>query len=364
MKIVHVEAGMHLYGGAQQVLYLLEGLRGCGCNNLLVCPPGSAIAVAARAAELPVTELPLRGDADLGFTVRLYRLLRQQRPDLVHLHSRRGADVLGGIAARLARVPCVLSRRVDNPENAAWARFKYRLYDRVITISAGIRRVLLEAGVTPERVVCVPSAVDPAPYAHACERGWFCAEFGLPPAARVLGVIAQLIPRKGHRHLLAALPPLLQRYPELHVLCFGQGPLHKELAARIAAPPYRGRVRLAGFRPDLPRLLPCLFGVAHPAEMEGLGVSLLQAAAAGVPIVASRAGGIPEAVRDGVNGLLVPAGDPAALEQALDRLLGDPDYAAALGRRGRSLVHEEFSLARMVEGNQRVYEAVLAARQR
>lgn len=355
---------MHLYGGAQQVLYLLEGLRGRGCDSLLVCPPGSAIARAARAAGLPVTELPLRGDADLGFVARLYRLLRRQRPDLVHLHSRRGADVLGGIAARLARTPCVLSRRVDNPESAAWARLKYRLYDRVITISAGIRHVLLEAGVAPEHVACVPSAVDPTPYAHACERGWFSAEFGLPPAARALGVIAQLIPRKGHRQLLAALPPLLQRCPELHVLFFGQGPLYEELAARIAVPPYRDRVRLAGFRADLPRLLPCLYGVVHPAEREGLGVSLLQAAAAGVPIVASRAGGIPEAVRDGVNGLLVPPGDPAALTQALGRLLDDPDLAAGLGRAGRRLVQEEFSLDRMVEGNRRIYTAVLDDRRR
>jgi glycosyltransferase involved in cell wall biosynthesis len=234
----------------------------------------------------------------------------------------------------------------------------------VITISDGIRRVLLGEGVAPGRVVCVRSAVDPSPYARACDRAWFTAEFGLPPAARVLGVIAQLIPRKGHRHLFAALPGILQRHPDVHVLCFGQGPLHDELAALVAAPPYRGRVRLAGFRADLPRLLPCLYGVVHPAEMEGLGVSLLQAAAAGVPIVASRAGGIPEVVRDGENGLLVPPADPAALEQALGRLLGDPILVDELGRRGRALVRDEFSIDHMVAGNRAVYAAVLHGRRR
>jgi glycosyltransferase involved in cell wall biosynthesis len=364
MKVVHVEAGMHLYGGAQQVLYLLEGLRRAGVDNRLVCPPGSAIARAASERGLAVTELPLRGDTDLAFVPRLYRLLRRERPDLVHLHSRRGADVLGGIGARLAGLPCVLSRRVDNPEPATWARLKYRLYDRVITISDGIRRVLLSEGVAAGRVVCVRSAVDPSPYARGCDRAWFTAEFGLPPAARVLGVIAQLIPRKGHRHLFAALPGILRRHPDAHVLCFGQGPLHDELAALVAAPPYEGRVRLAGFRADLPRLLPCLYGVVHPAEMEGLGVSLLQAAAAGVPIVASRAGGIPEVVRDGENGLLVPSADPAALAQALDRLLGDPIRADELGRRGRALVRDEFSIDHMVAGNRAVYTAVLDARRR
>ncbi|MCC6208704.1 MAG: glycosyltransferase [Gammaproteobacteria bacterium] len=359
MKIVHVEAGMHLYGGAQQVLYLLEGLRDRDCDNLLVCPPGSAIAQAARTRGLAVTELPLRGDTDLGFVPRLRRLLRREHPDLIHLHSRRGADLLGGIAARLAGIPCVLSRRVDNPEPAAWVRIKYRLYDRVITISDGIRRVLLAEGVAPQRVVCVPSAVDAAPYAHACERDWFLAEFDLPPQARVLGVIAQLIPRKGHRHLFATLPELLRRHPDVHVICFGKGPLHAELDAAIAAASWRGRVRLAGFRNDLARLLPCLYGVAHPAEMEGLGVSLLQAAAAGVPIVASRAGGIPEVVRDGINGILVPPGDRDALARALEDLLADPGRAAGFGRRGRDLVREEFSIDRMVDGNLGVYTTIL-----
>jgi glycosyltransferase involved in cell wall biosynthesis len=361
MKVLHVEAGRHLYGGARQVLYLLEGLGRRGCLSLLVCPPGSAIAAQARALPgVEVRETALGGDLDLPFVARLYRLLRRERPDIVHLHSRRGADLLGGLAARLAGVPCVLSRRVDNAEPARWARLKYRLYDHVIAISEGIRQVLLSEGVPPGRLSCVHSAVAPEP--HVCDRAAFEREFGLPAGARVLGVVAQLIPRKGHRYLLAALPELLRRHPGLHVLCFGQGPLHAELAAAVAVPPYAGRVRLAGFRPDLPLILPCLYGVVHPAEREGLGVALLQAAAAGVPVVASAAGGIPEVVRDGVNGWLVPPGDVPALARAIDRLLDDPAAAAARGEAGRRLVRERFSPEAMVEGNWRVYRSVLEAR--
>jgi glycosyltransferase involved in cell wall biosynthesis len=360
MKVVHVEAGRHLYGGARQVLYLLDGLQRQHCGNVLVCPPGSAIAAQARAIGVDVHEVPLRGDLDLGFIVRLHALLRRELPDLVHLHSRRGADVLGGIAARLAGIPCVHSRRNDNPELRLWAMLKYRLYDRVITISEGIRTVLLAEGVPDQRVVCVPSAVDAAAYAHDCDRNAFCREFGLPDSARVLGVIAQLIPRKGHRHFLAALPPLLHQYPELHVLCFGKGPLHGELSVAVAAPPFAGRVRLVGFYDHLPQILSCLYGVVHPADMEGLGVSLLQAAAAGVPIVASRAGGIPEVVRDGVNGWLVPPGDVDALSRAVTALLDDPVRAAAMGQAGRAIVRERFSVEAMVEGNWRVYQSVLA----
>ena len=172
----------------------------------------------------------------------------------------------------------------------------------------------------------------------------------MPADALLVGVVAQLIERKGHRFLLAALPPLVAAYPELRVLFFGQGPLESALGQEIAAAGLAGVVSLAGFRHDLETILPCLDLLVHPALMEGLGVSLLQASSAGVPIVASRAGGIPEAVRDGENGLLVPPGDVAALGAAVDALLADPELRRALGAGGQALMAREFSIDAMVEG--------------
>lgn len=358
LTVLHVEAGVHLYGGALQVLYLLRGLAAQEVRNILVCPPGSAIAAAARdVAE--VVETPLRGDLDLGFVGRLRHVIRRQRPDLVHLHSRRGADVLGGVAARLAGVPCILSRRVDNPEPRAWVVLKYRLYDRVITISEGIRQVLLREGMAPGKVVCVRSAVDRDKYDRLCEREWFQAEFGFGPQARVLGVIAQLIPRKGHRYLLQVLPQLVAEYPELRVLFLGKGPLEQALRQQIAELRLNDYVQLSGFRTDLERILPCLYAVVHPAEMEGLGVSLLQAAAAGVPIVGTRAGGIPEIVRDNENGLLIPPQDAEAVLSAVHRLLAAPERARQMGQAGKQIVLQEFSIEAMVQGNLCVYRQVL-----
>ncbi|HSV80761.1 MAG TPA: glycosyltransferase, partial [Ramlibacter sp.] len=107
MKIVHVESGMHLYGGAQQVAYILGELQRLDINNVLVCPPGAAIGQHFAAAGGRVIEIPCSGDLDLGFIGRLKRVLRAEQPDAVHLHSRRGADLLGGLAARGAGVPAV-----------------------------------------------------------------------------------------------------------------------------------------------------------------------------------------------------------------------------------------------------------------
>ncbi|UHD18605.1 glycosyltransferase [Thiocapsa bogorovii] len=354
MRILHVEGGRHLYGGAYQVLHLLRGLAARGHENLLACPAGCALAEAAEPVAR-VYGLAMRGDLDLAMVVRLRRLIRASRPDLIHLHSRIGADVMGGLAARLTGAPVVHTRRVDNPEPRWMVALKYRLFDRVVAISEGIRDVLLAEGLPAEKLRVVRSAVDYAAYARPCARAAIAARLGVPENALLIGVVAQLIQRKGHADLIEALPPLMDRFPGLQVLFFGKGPLADTLAAQIARKGLTGRIRLVGFRDDLAELMPCLDLLVHPARMEGLGVSLLQAASAGVPIVACRVGGIPEAVHDDENGLLVPAGDITALRAALDTLLADPERRQTLGAAGQALMAREFSIDAMVDGNLAVY---------
>ena len=371
MKVVHVEGGRHLYGGALQVVFLLRGLKERGVECVLVCPPDAAVGRAA-AAYARVRELPLGGDADIGQRARLARVLREERPALVHLHSRRGVDLWGALAARAAGVPAVLSRRVDNPEPGWWARWKYGLVDRVVTISEGIRRVLRDEGVPAQQVVCVPSAVDTTLYrprergtaSDAAERAWFENSFGLQPGMQTIAMAAQFIERKGHATLLRALQPLLAARPpgSLRVLLFGKGPLVEPLRAQAAQFGLADQVGFEGFRDDLPRVLPHIDVLAHPAQMEGLGVALLQAAACAVPIVAGRAGGIPEIVRPGLNGELIEPDDDAALARHLITLLGDDMLRARYGAAGRELVLREFSVDAMVDGNLRVYREVLARR--
>lgn len=358
MKVLHVETGRHLYGGARQVVYLLEGLQNSAVENILVCPSGSEISEAAK-SYAQVETVRAGGDLDIGFVFRLKKIIKREKPDLVHLHSRRGADVLGGIAARLAGVPCVLSRRVDNPEPSWLVGIKYRLYERVITISDGIRLVLLAEGVAADKLVCVHSVVDPEPFQHTCECDVFRREFGLPEKGMVIGMIAQFIPRKGHHFLLDVLPEVLEKYPDLQVRLFGQGPLTEEIESRIRHENLQGRVQLTGFRNDLERWLSCLDLVVHPAEMEGLGVSLLQAAAAGIAIIGNRAGGIPEIVRDGENGLLIEPGDKVGWTNAMISLLSDAGLRQKMAEKGREIVTMHFSPKVMVAGNLAVYQAIL-----
>lgn len=361
MKVLHVEAGMHLHGGALQVVFLMRGLAARGVDVVLACPVGSEVAAAVKAMGLRVHEMTMGGDPDIGLIFRLGRLIRSENPDVLHLHSRRGADVWGPIAGRVYGVPAVLSRRVDNPESPLWAALKYRLPRHVVTISQGIRDVLLSEGVPAERISCIPSAVDTTQYRpRRGELPWFRQEFGLPDDALVIGMVAQFIERKGHTTLLQALPDVLARHPSVRVLLLGRGPLRDGIAARVAADPLlSGCVKLPGFRHDMDRILPCLDVLAHPASMEGLGVALLQAAACCVPIVAGRAGGIPEIVQPGVNGELIEPGDAQALSRALNALLDSADLRERMGAAGRQWVERHFSVDSMVEGNLGVYNALL-----
>lgn len=358
MRILHVEGGRNFYGGAHQILLLMEGLKARGVENILACRMGSDLAnVSAPLAEIHA--IRMEGDLDVGLIPRLRNVIRESRPDLVHLHSRIGADVMGGIAGRLAGIPVIHSRRQDNPESRLAVALKYRLHDRVIAISDAIGQILLSEGLPAAKLRCVQDAVEITPRVAEPERDWFQQSFEIPEGAPVLGLVAQLIARKGHSVLIEAMPKILAAFPETRVFFFGKGPLDDVLKVAIQEQGLEHRVFLAGFRPDLERILPCLDLVVHPAHREGMGVSLLQASLAEVAIVATAVGGIPEAVKDGVTGVLVPPKDPDRLADAIIGLLNDPERRRQLGQAGREWVENGFSADRMVEGNLAVYRELL-----
>ncbi len=356
--IVHLETGMHLYGGARQVLLLTQGLLAHGVQSTLVCPPDSAIAAAAH-PDVTVHTLPMAGDLDAAFAFRFGKWLEATDADLVHVHSRRGADMWGGMGAKWAKRPAVLSRRVDNPENPLMAPMKYRRYERVIGISAGIVRQLRKIGVSEDKLRLVHSAID----AQTCEPAWdrrrFLDAFGLRDNQLVVMCVAQFIPRKGHAELLDAWNEVITACPDARLLLFGRGPEEAALKARAANSVAGSTIHFVGFHPDIREFIGHADVVAHPAHMEGLGIALLEAQAAGVPVVASAVGGIPEAVADGDSGILLEPGSVKQLGITLTKVLRDGDLRARMGTAGRKHVAEHFSPERMVSGNLDVYKEVI-----
>lgn len=359
MKVLHVEMGRHLYGGARQVAYLLDGLAEFPGEYGLVCEEGAEIARAINNKAVQVHPLQSCGDPDVSFIFRLRRLLRRERPDLLHIHSRRG-NMMSALAGWLENIPMVYSHRVDNPPHEFDLRAKFPLFRKIITISDGIRQVLLKAGVPEAKVICIPSAVDTGRFKPLAGREHFLREFNLSDGP-VLAMIAQLIPRKGHAVFFEALPQVLARHPNVQTLIFGRGPLEDELHSLVRERGLEPQVRFAGFRTGMENVIPHVSLVIHPAFMEGLGVALLEAAACGVPIVACRAGGIPEIVRDRINGRLLEPGDSAGLAKAIIDLLDNPGLLDEFGKAGRKLALEHFSIPRMVADNRQVYVDLLGS---
>ena len=362
LKVLHVLNGHYLYGGGQQVAYLIAGLQLRGVDNVLTCPGGAAIAGYAATRGAAVHALHCSGAWHFNYYLRLARLIEREQPDIVHAHSRFGSDWLAGLAARSCGVPAVLSRRVDDPDTGWAVRYKYPLYTHTVCISSGVAEILRRCGVDGQRLRVVRSAVDVAPWTSPQSRDALAQTFKLDARRPIVGIVAQLIPRKGidlALDMMDSIPP--ERRPQL--LIFGRGEQERALRQRAQSITPNGAIRFAGYREDLRDWLGVLDLLLHPAHREGLGIALLQAASAGVPVVAFRTGGVPEAVVDGETGVLVDPGDVHALRSALLRLLEDPAERARMGAAGQARMEREFSTDAMVEGNFDVYCETLAAAQ-
>ncbi|MEM7308483.1 MAG: glycosyltransferase family 4 protein [Planctomycetota bacterium] len=359
LTIAHVDAEPGFSGGEVQVFLLLEGLRRRGHRAVLLCPPGSGSEERGRAEGFDVRTVPMRGDLDLVAVQRLAVELGQTRPDLVHLHTGR-ATWLGGLAARWRGLPAITTRRQDKRVRRGWkSRLVYAdLVRRAVAISPAVGRRLEEAGVAPERVRLIPSSVDPEALRPVRARAEVRAELGLGAGEPAVLVLAALVRRKGIDVLLEALAAQRE---EPALLVAGDGPEREALRARAERLGLR-RVRFLGHRSDKAELLAACDVFALPSRLEGLGVAALEAMAAGRPVLATRVGGLAEAVADGETGLLVPADDSAALAAALGRLLADGPLRERLGRAGPARGRAGVSADGMVDAYEALYREVLGGR--
>ena len=358
MKILHVETGRHFLGGPQQVVYLINALRERGHDNILVCPSDSGIDSVARQAGIRVQNLFCAGDLDLPFAYRLSQLLKEQAPDIVHCHSRRGADFLGGLATSYADIPAVMSRRVDHTEIRLLAALRYKPFKKIIAISEAIASVLREHHVEAERITVIRSAVDAAAFSRKPDYELFRSEFGIDEGMIAIAAAGQLIPRKGHRYLLQAAAALKDRYPNFRLVIFGDGYLNNQLRAQAVSLGLDSVVQFAGFRDDLDDFVGCFDLFAHPALTEGLGVVALKAAAAGVPVVGFDAGGMPEAVDNGKTGVLVTPESVDELQAAIATLIDSEPLRREFGEAGRARMKNEFSIAAMTDKHLELYESL------
>lgn len=356
LKILHIDPERNWGGGEAQVLGLLGYLCRKGHRNDLLTHPGGRLF--ETCASLGVKTLPLvaRNDFDLRPVAALRRLIRSEKYDVVHFHTKRAH----ALSLWLPRGPgCpkyVVTRRMDYPVTKSWyTRYLYnRRVDGVVAISSVIVQILVEAGVEPGRIRLIHSGIDP-------ERFTGCAQAASEQGA-VVGVVAALEKRKGHRYLLEAAALLKRRGYKIKYFIAGEGPERRALEEQVEALHLGDEVKFCGFVADAAAVLTQIDIFVLPSLYEGLGVAVLEAMAAGKPVIASRVGGLPELVGDGENGYLVAPKDIEGLAQAIARLAGDGALARQLGERGAARARSDFSMERMAAQNEAYYYELIEGR--
>jgi glycosyltransferase involved in cell wall biosynthesis len=326
-----------------------------------------------RQAGLQVHLLKARSRFDPFALGRLVKLLRAGRYDIVHSHLFR-ADIFAGLAVGQLgeRAPLLVSTRHNDDRfflNPFVGIAHYMISSRqdlIIAISDHIARFTVSRGVRyPARVRRVYHGMEPN-VTDALERDGqlIRAELGVGPQDFLVGNVGRLALQKGQRHLIRAMPLLLERVPRAHAVIAGGGDLEDYLRDLSVEVGVADRVHVLGPRRDVPALMHAIDVFAMPSIWEGFGLVLLEAMAAGRPVVASRVATIPEVVVDGETGVLVPAGDPVALAEALAGLAHDGERARAFGEAGRERLRKRFSIEKMVGDTELLYRELLEERSR
>lgn len=374
MRILQVAPSAQRAGGEEVVLQLARGLAARGQEVEVAVPAPGPLAEAVAGLGLKLHLLPVARTYDLGAALRLGRLARDRAIDLVHTHG-----MLVNVPGRLAALgpgapPTVatvhLTQGLTGPVRVGgrWEGLKARLYYRpldtltaranaaVVAVSAAVRDDLVVQGYPAGRIRVIRNGIDPAGLAVPADtRDRTRAALGLGPADRMLLVLARLSPQKDLPTFLAALALARREQPGLVTRIAGSGPLGDALRAQAAGLGLGPACAWLGQRDDVPALLAAADALVLSSRWEGLPISVLEAMAAGLPVVATRVDGTAEAVVDGATGWLVPPGDPAALAEALRALARDPDEAARRGRAGRARVEAEFSVEATVGAHLALY---------
>ena len=372
--VVHVHDRSAWGGNIEHIRLLCRGLDPAAWRPIVAGPPEAEWTRRLAAEGIPTLPSRIDGKWDLRAALRLAGHVRAEGAPLLHTHIRR-ADLMGALAARLAR-PTRAIVTLHGPicvDEAGRDRFglSERVYagvlrrgvDAVIAVSEATRREAIERlGCPPAHVTHVVNGIDLARFRVPVDAAAARAAAGLRPGESAIGMVSRFVAEgshmKGHPALLHAFARLAPAHPAAVLVLVGDGESRPAIAALAERLGLAARVRFLGHRDDVPALLPALHAIVLPSRGEGLPRALVEAMAAGVPAVGTRAGGIVELLADGA-GLLVDVGDVEGLAGALGRLLADPALRAELGARGRERA-QRHDAAAMCRATERVYRRVLA----
>jgi glycosyltransferase involved in cell wall biosynthesis len=370
IKTLYTVAYMEVGGSQTHLLQVLKLIDRDRFEPMLCCLTGEgALLDAARETGVPVFDGGMRNGFQPHATVlaarRLASLLRRERVDVVHNYLLR-ANIVGTIAARLARVPAVLTSKRGCHERRgielAGAKLSNWLADRVTANAEAVRDFVHDnEGCPKEKMVVIPSGVDTDRF-HPLPAADYKTPLGLRPDRPVIGVVTRMRVRKGVEEFLRAMELVRQRFPGTQAAVAGEVMLDEELQRLVEGYGMGEDLHLLGRRSDMPEVFSAFDVFVLSSHDEGMSNAILEAMSMELPVVATDVGGTGEVVRHGQSGLLVPAKDPLPLAEALIELLSEPSNGRAMGSLGRRIVVDGFSARSMVRQMESLYLSLLGER--
>lgn len=361
ITVAHVVWSLQVGGLERIVVELVKRLDPSMFASIVCCLEFEGeLAQAVRQAGGTVIRFDKRPGRDLGLPFRLASCFRQHRVDIIHCHNY-GPLAYGSIAAKLSGGARVI-HTVHGPD--ASMRSEQRFYQRlklvnqVVAVSEHVREVAIHRGGVPRgRIETILNGIDVDSYAtkQTDSRARIRGELGLDGDDQLVGIVARLTPEKDHGTLLRAVARLRESDERVHLALVGDGELREELTRLSERLGIRAHTHFLGTRTDVPDVLSALDVFVLSSKIEGLGITLLEAMAAGVPVIGTAAGGIPEVIADGDTGRLTPVGDPHAMAEAVSWVLSHSDDAARMARRAATLVRERFGFGVMVARYETLY---------
>jgi glycosyltransferase involved in cell wall biosynthesis len=361
IKVLHVDTELTWRGGQQQAIYLFQSMCRLLYDSLMICQPGSAIEKYCIDHKLPYHSLKFSNELDFVSGLKLSMISHKYKTTILHLHS--GHSVSWGLWAKLfnPKLKLIVTRRVDfSIRKNIVSLFKYnnRFINKIVCISEKIQEVLINDGIKKEKLVVIRSGIDVDKFTNLSRNSAFRKRWGIPEDSILIGTVAALVGHKDYPNLLNAAKIVCNTYDNVYFMAVGDGELLQSMKSLAITLGIEKRFIFTGFQKQVPEFLIEFDIFVLASKMEGLGTSVLDAMAAGLPIVATQAGGIPEMINHNINGYLVDVNDSISLAHGITILIQDKTLRDLMISNSKSLVmnfHKDITCA----SNLKLYREVL-----
>jgi len=356
LKLLHVSSEKTWRGGEQQIAYLIQELKNKGVQNVVLCKTGSDFESFCKEHDIDFYTSPFSSNLDLLSSIKLKTICRIENPDIIHTHSSRSHSTALYACWLGIKTPLVVSRRVDFPIKTGW-KYNSTAVKRIICVSDFIRQIVIPKIRQTAKCITIHSGIDINKFNDSKNKS-LLREYGFKESFKAVGNTSAIADHKDYFTFVDAAEWIIKDRMDVAFFIIGNGPLKNDINEYILSKGLENNIIMTGFRNDITDILPALDCFLMTSKTEGLGTSLLDSIAAGVPVVATRGGGIPEIIIHEKTGLLSEIGDSRDLGEQVKRILDNEDLADALVSGGLEYV-KNFIYQSMAEKTYQEYQSVL-----